>query len=146
MKKRSDNQQPFMPPPEFGHSLTGMSLNVLVTDMDRAVLFAREVLQAEFRYADPDIAIAVKNGVQWMIHADHTYDKHPLLPITQGASRRGAGLEIRFHNGDPDQTAKDANTAGFIVLDGPRDQPDHGLREVHIEDQDGYVWVVDQPL
>ena len=146
MKKRSDDQQPFMSPPDFGHSLTGMSLNLLVTDMERAVQFARDVLHAELRYADPDIAIVVKNGLQWMLHADHTYDKHPLLPVVQGASVRGAGLEIRVHRGDPDQAAQDAEASGFTVLDGPRDQPDHGLREVHIADQDGYVWVVDQSI
>ncbi len=146
MKKRPAEQEPFMPPPDFGHSLTGMSLNLLVTDMARACRFAREVLAAELRYADPDIAIVVKNGMQWMLHADHTYDKHPLLPRTQAVSLRGAGLEIRVHRADPDKTALLAQAAGFHILDGPRDQPDHGLREVHIIDQDGYVWVIDCPL
>ena len=35
---------------------------------------------------------------------------------------------------------------GEDVLDGPRDQPDHGLREAHIVDDDGYVWVPDVPF
>ena len=81
-----------------------------------------------------------------MVHADHTYDKHAFLADTRSASRRGAGAEFRLHGCDPDATAERAQQLGFKVLDGPRDQPDHGLREVHIIDADGYGWVPDVPL
>lgn len=140
-KKREGD--PFMPPPEYGHSLSGLTLNVLVTDMDRAVLFAREVLAATIIYSDPDITIAQAFGSQWMIHSDHTYDKHPLHKRVSGVSVRGIGAEIRLHGRDPDQAVSRAKELGFEILDGPRDQPDHGLREAHIIDQDGYVWAPD---
>jgi hypothetical protein len=81
-----------------------------------------------------------------MVHADHTYDKHALLADTQNESRRGAGIELRLHHCDPDGVAGRAREFGFRLLDGPRDQPDHGLREVHIIDGDGYIWVPDIPL
>ena len=81
-----------------------------------------------------------------MVHADHTYDKHPVLADTRSSSRRGAGVELRLHGCDPDIAAAKAFELGFAVLDGPRDQSDHGLREAHIVDADGYVWVPDLPL
>ncbi len=146
MKKRPDNKTPFMASDDFGRSLKGFTLNILVSDMQRAVVFVRHVLEAEFVYDDPDIAIAVKDGFQWLIHSDHTYDKHSLLKHISSAAFRGAGAEFRLHNGDPDLAAQRAINHGFTVFDGPRDQPDHGLREVHLIDQDGYIWVVDQPL
>jgi hypothetical protein len=81
-----------------------------------------------------------------MVHADHTYDKHALLADTQAETRRGAGVELRLHGCDPDATAARAQQHGFKLLDGPRDQPDHGLREAHIIDADGYIWVPDVPF
>lgn len=144
MRKREGD--PFMPPPEYGQSLRSLTVNVLVTDMQRAVVFQRDVLQCEIVYSDPDISIVRGYGTEWMIHADHAYDKHALLPHTQSASKRGAGVEFRLHGCDPDGSAERAQQHDFTVLDGPRDQPDHGLREVHILDQDGYVWVADVRL
>ena len=81
-----------------------------------------------------------------MVHADHTYHKHSMLVDTRLSSRRGAGVELRLHGCDPDIAAAKALELGFVVLDGPRDQPEHGLREAHIVDADGYVWVPDLPL
>jgi len=69
-----------------------------------------------------------------------------MLVDTRLSSRRGAGVELRLHGCDPDIAAAKALELGFVVLDGPRDQPEHGLREAHIVDADGYVWVPDLPL
>ena len=148
MKKRVGN--PFMPPDEYGKSLSGFMLNILVRDMERAVQFHVEVLDVDVIYSDPDITIVSWQGQQWMIHSDHTYDKHPLpgyVAANVGPDgRRGAGAEFRLHGRDPDEAAAAALELGCTVLDGPRDQPDHGLREVHIIDAEGYVWVPDVPL
>ncbi|MFT7556705.1 MAG: hypothetical protein ACI9LO_003035, partial [Planctomycetota bacterium] len=59
---------------------------------------------------------------------------------------RGAGVELRLHGCNPDKAAQRARQHGFAVLYGPCDQPDHGLREAHIVDADGYIWVPDVPL
>ena len=68
--------------------------------------------------------------------------KHALLADTQQQTRRGAGIELRLHHCDPDAVAAARpRELGFRLLDGPRDQPDHGLREAHLVDDDGYVWV-----
>ena len=132
-----------MPPAEFGKQLTGLMISLLVRDLERAIEFHREVLQVEFIYHDPDLAIVRGYGSLWMVHADHTYDNHALLADTLGHERRGAGVELRLHGCDPDGAAARAIEHGFEVMDGPRDQPDHGLREAHIVDGDGYVWVPD---
>jgi len=144
MKK--SNTVPFMPAPDYGRSLSGFSINLLSTDLAKALIFQRDVLQAEILHQDEDLLILRGYHSNWMVHADHTYDKHPLLADTQAQPRRGAGAELRLHGCDPDAAAARARQHGFKLLDGPRDQPDHGLREAHIIDADGYVWVPDRPL
>lgn len=131
---------------DYGQSLAGFSVNLLTTDLQRALIFQRDVLAAEVLHEDADLLILRGYGSNWMVHADHTYDKHALLADTLSATRRGAGIELRLHGCDPDASAISAANFGFQVLDGPRNQPDHGLREVHILDADGYVWVPDQPI
>jgi hypothetical protein len=144
MKKSS--KTPFMAAPDYGQSLTGFSINLLSADLPRALIFQRDVLAAEVLHEDEDLLIVRGYASNWMVHADHTYDKHPMLADTQNATRRGAGVELRLHGCDPDAVAARAQQQGFKLLDGPRDQPDHGLREVHIIDADGYVWVADVSL
>jgi hypothetical protein len=143
MKKSSTT--PFMAAPEYGQSLSGFTVNVLSADLERALIFQRDVLQSEVLHHDEDLLILRGYGSDWMVHADHTYDGHALLGDTLNEARRGAGVELRLHGCDPDGAAARALEHGFEVLDGPRDQPDHGLRETHILDADGYVWVPDIP-
>jgi uncharacterized glyoxalase superfamily protein PhnB len=144
MKKGTST--PFMAAPDYGQSLSGFSINLLSANLARALQFQRDVLQATILHQDEDLLIVNGFGANWMVHADHTYDKHPLLADTLNETRRGAGVELRLHHCDPDATAARASEQGFRVLDGPRDQPDHGLREAHIIDDDGYVWVPDAPV
>jgi uncharacterized glyoxalase superfamily protein PhnB len=144
MKKSTTT--PFMAAPDYGKSLSAFSVNLLSTDLARALVFQRDVLQAELLHADEDLLIVQGFGGSWMVHADHTYETHPLLADTQKETRRGAGVELRLHHCDPDAVAERARAQGFKLLDGPRDQPDHGLREAHVIDADGYVWVPDVPL
>ena len=141
MKKSS--KKPFMAAPDYGHSLSGFTVNLLSADLSHALTFQRDVLRAEILHEDEDLLIVRGYGSNWMVHADHTYDNHALLADTLKHERRGAGVELRLHDCDPDGAAARALEHGFEVLDGPRDQPDHGLREAHIVDGDGYVWVPD---
>jgi len=85
------------------------------------------------------------HGAQWMFHADHTYDRHPLLPMVAGVARRGAGVELRLHGCDPDRAEAAAKRLGFEVLASAADKP-HGLREAYLADADGYIWVPDVPI
>ena len=144
MKK--SNKTPFMPAPQYGQSLSGFTTNLLSVNLARALIFQRDVLAAQVQHEDPDLLIMAGYGSSWMVHADHTYDKHPMLGDAQSSPRRGAGIELRLHGCDPDIAAFNAQKLGFKVLDEPRDQPDHGLREAFIIDHDGYVWVPDLAL
>lgn len=136
----------FMPPADYGQMLVGLGINILSRDINRALVFQREVLGADILHEDPDMLIVRGFSSDWMVHADHTYDRHSMLTDTQSSKRRGAGIELRLHGCDPDKASARALALGFVVIDGPRDQPDHGLREAHILDADGYVWVPDLPL
>ena len=144
MKKR-EGASP-IDPPEYGRSLQSLTVNLLVRDIERAVLFQREVLGATIVYTDPDLAIVTGYGAQWMLHSDHTYLGHPMHWVANSAQQRGAGLEVRLHGCDPDKAEAKARELGFPILKGATDQPDHGLREVHIADDEGYIWVPDIPL
>ena len=138
MKKREG--EPFMSAADYGRSLAGFGVNLLVRDVNRAVAFQTEVLEVEVVYADADFAVLTHGGHQWMLHADHTYAEHPLLALTGDGAIRGAGAELRLYGIDPDTAEARALARGDTVLAAAADKP-HGLRECCLVDPDGYVWV-----
>jgi len=133
---------PWMPAAEYGRTLKGLGINLLVEDMDRAVAFQTEVLGARVVYADPDFAVLKGFGSEWMLHADHTYSDHPLKGSLTAELARGIGIELRLHGCDPDAAEARARERGETVLAGAMDKP-HGLREAFLIDPDGYLWVPD---
>jgi len=137
--------EPWMPAPDYGRSLEGLTINLLVQDIASALPFYREVLAAKLVYSDPDIAVLRFDQVEWMLHADHTYDQHPLSQILRETPPRGVGAELHLHGRDPDEAERAARKLGFRVLAPTADKP-HGLREVHLLDADGYHWVPDVPI
>lgn len=143
MKRRTGD--PWMPARDYGRSLEGLTLNLLVREIGAALPFHQEVLGAEVVYHDPDFAVLRRSGTEWMLHADHAYDKHPLYPALAGGQPRGAGAELRLHGRDPDEAERAARRLGFTVLAGAADKA-HGLREAYLIDPDGYLWVPDVPL
>lgn len=143
MKLRTGD--PFMPAPQYGHTLNGLSINLLVREVAPALVFQREVLQARVVYEDPDFAVISGWGAEWMLHADHAYSGHPLLGLLSPETARGAGLELRLHGLDPDGAEAAARRLNYHVLAPAADKP-HGLREVFLLDGDGYLWVPDVRL
>lgn len=127
---------------EYSKSLTGLTLNLLVTDIDRAVEFQEKVLGVQVVYSDPDVAVLSGYGSGWMLHADHAYDQHPMGGTVSRGERRGGGAELRLHGCDPDAAEAAARTMEMEVL-SPATDKGHGLREAYIRDPDGYVWVPD---
>ena len=136
---------PWMPAADYGRSLRGLGINLLVADIARSVAFATEVLAAETVYADPDFAVLAAQGCQWMLHADHTYNDHPLSGSLGPELARGVGVELRLHGRDPDAAEARARSRGDPILAGAMDKP-HGLREAFIVDPDGYLWAPDVAL
>ncbi|MFB3047199.1 MAG: hypothetical protein ACE10A_12935 [Acidiferrobacterales bacterium] len=87
---------------KYGLSLKGLTVNLLVRDIDNARVFQREVLDATVVYSDPDIAVLKGFGAEWMLHAGHTYDEHAMQKVVTGVDQWGAGLELRLHGCDLD--------------------------------------------
>lgn len=143
MKKRTGDA--WMPAADYGRSLTGLTLNLLVREIKPSVEFAVTVLQADVVYEDPDIAVLQHGESQWMLHADHTYLDHPMTGVVADQEVRGSGAEFRLHHCDPDAAEARARAGGYNVLDATSDKP-HGLREVYLIDPAGYLWVLDKPL
>ena len=143
MKVRHD--EPWMSADEYGRSLRGLTVNLLVRDVEPALAFAREVLGAEPIYSDTDFAALRHGASEWMLHADHTYRDHPLYGSLAAGAARGIGAEIRLHDADPDAAEAAARRRGDPIPAGAMDKP-HGVREAFILDPDGYLWAVDRPL
>jgi catechol 2,3-dioxygenase-like lactoylglutathione lyase family enzyme len=134
----------FMPAEEYGRSLQGLGINLLVRDVTRSVAFARDVLGASVAYADKDFAVlryaCGPTRAEWMLHSDGTYHSNPLLGLIGDAQVRGVGVEVRLYHCDPDAAVERAKAHGHHVLSEAADKP-HGLREAYILDPDGYCWV-----
>lgn len=134
---------------DYGRSLKGLGVNLLVRDVARSIRFARLVLGAELVYSDADFAVLRQGPVgphqaEWMLHADGTYHSHPLPGLLSDLQIRGAGVEIRLYHCNPDRAVAAATEHDFHVLAPAADKP-HGMREAHILDPDGYCWVPSLP-
>jgi uncharacterized glyoxalase superfamily protein PhnB len=138
-KKRTGDA--WMPAADYGRAMPRFSLNLLVRDVERSVPFYTDVLGATVRYADRDFAALSLQGVDFMLHSDHTYDHHPLFERLKAAGLRGSGAELRVLGIDPDAAEQRAKTAGAKILQPAKDFP-HGWRDVMLEDPDGYIWAV----
>ena len=132
---------PWMPAAEYGRQLPALTINLLVADPARSVAFYRDVLLAEVRYSDPDFAALRLGALDFMLHADHTYEVHPWHARLVAREARGLGAELRLFGVDPDAAVARARAQGARVLADAADKP-HGWREAWIEDPDGYVWAV----
>ena len=142
-KKRTGDA--WMPAAQYARTLEGLTVNLLVRDIAVALPFHRQVLGAKLIYSDPDIAVFRFKDAEWMLHADHTYDAHPMHAALTKVKPRGFGAELRLHGRDPDDAERQARRLGFEVIEASTDKA-HGLRETFLRDADGYVWVPDVPL
>jgi uncharacterized glyoxalase superfamily protein PhnB len=135
----------FMPADEYGRQLPKFSVNLLVRNIAVSLPFYHQVLGATVRYSDGDFAALDLIGIQFMLHADHAYDHHPLYARLQTSGVRGVGAELRFLGLDPDAVEARAKAAGAEIL-APATSYPHGWREVSVIDPDGYVWAVGLPI
>ena len=143
MKKRPG--EPWMSASQYGRSLRGLTVNLIVRNMARMLEFQRLVLEAEIVYEDSDFAVFDGYGAQWMAHADHTYDHNPLETLLTSNQPRGGLVELRIHGCDPDRAEQQARQRGYQVVQAAADKP-HGLREAYLRDAEGYLWVPDRSM
>jgi hypothetical protein len=130
-----------IPAEDFGRSLKGVGLNLLVRDVVSLVEFLKQVFEMQAHRVSTDFAILAYHGDVFQLHSDATYHSHPLPSLLHEAGPRGGGIEIRLYETDPDVAASRAAPFGkATVLQPPTDKP-HGLRECVILCENGYAWV-----
>ncbi|MCB2132384.1 MAG: glyoxalase, partial [Rhodobacteraceae bacterium] len=90
---------------DFGRSLSGLGLNLLVRDVAAEAGFLSSVFEMSAHRQSRDFAIMSYHGEVFQLHADGTFGSHPLLSLLPESGPRGAGLEIRLYETDPDAAA-----------------------------------------
>ena len=130
---------------DYGRTLTGLSVSLIVRDIARSIPFYTGVLELRLLYSDEDFAAFEHEGVRLQLHADHTYARMPWASRLRDDARRGMGAEIRILGIDPDAAEQRARDGAFTVAVAARDWP-HGWRDCVLEDPDGYTFAVGVPL
>ncbi len=133
-----------MPADDYGRRLPRFTVNLLVRDVARSLAFYKNVLGATEHYSDADMAALEVAGLEFMLHADHTYEQHALAARLAANAVRGTGAELRLFGADPDALEERAKKHRAAVVQPVSDKP-HGWREVMVADPDGYVWAVGMP-
>ena len=139
MRKRTG--QPWMSAADYGRTLAGLTLNLIVRDVARSLPFYTRVLGLRALYSDADFAALEGDRVRLQLHADHTYESQPWAPRLAATGKRGLGAEIRILGIDPDAAERRARDGGYGVLVTTREWP-HGWRDCVLEDPDGYTFAV----
>lgn len=130
---------------DFGKSLRGIGLNLLVRDVRATAAFLTAVFDVGVHRLSDDFAIITYGAEVFQLHSDGTYGSNPLLGLLPENPPRGAGIEIRFYDTDPEEAVNKAEALGAMILQAPMYKP-HGLREAYILCADGYAWVPSRPL
>ena len=125
---------------DFGAALRGIGLNLLVRDVQAQIAFLESVFGMSAFQPTADFAIMKYGDQVFQLHSDGTYHANPLLGLLPETPPRGAGIEIRLYDSDPEAACTRAEAAGGTILQPPTDKP-HGLREAYILCQNGYAWV-----
>ena len=127
---------PWMSGAAYGRAMPTFTVNLIVADIGRSLRFYTDVLGAETHYADEDFAALRLAGLEFILHADHTYDGHPLYARLGESGRRGAGAELRLVGVDPDEVEQRARSSGADVVQEAGDRG-HAWRDDMVADPDG---------
>jgi catechol 2,3-dioxygenase-like lactoylglutathione lyase family enzyme len=136
----------FMSADEYGRTLAGLSLNLIVRDVARSIPFYTDVLGFRVLHQTADYAALDLGGATIQLHADRTYARQPWGTRLGEIGKRGFGVEVRLLGIDPDGAERRARAGGHAVLAPARDWPPHGWRDCLIEDPDGYTFSVGTAL
>lgn len=131
--------------PDVGRALSAFGVNLLVRNGQRTAAFLIEALGfTQIRLGD-GYGLFRLGSVLIQIHEDTSYTGNPLPSLLPESGPRGAGVELRLFECDPDVAETCAKGRGDVVLRETLDRP-HGLRECYILDPDGYCWVPSKRL
>ena len=123
---------------EVGKSLTGLGVNIIMKSPEQTAQFLETVFELYPSQLSPDFALILYQDDIFQLHSDKSFAAHPNYPYLPENPPRGAGIEIRLYNSDPDQACAKAQAYGCMVLQPATDKP-HGLREATILCPDGYM-------
>ncbi|HTU35339.1 MAG TPA: VOC family protein [Candidatus Acidoferrum sp.] len=129
---------------DYGRGLPTFTVNLIVSDVAQSIRFYTNVLGATVVYSDADFSALRLGRLEFMLHADHTYDHHPWHDELASKVRRGLGAELRLFHVAPDEIAERAKTFGARILQPVQVKP-HGWRDLIVADPDGYAWAVGTP-
>ena len=130
---------------EFGKSLTGLGVNIIVKSPEQTAQFLETVFELYPSHLGADFALIPYQDDIFQLHSDKSFTAHPSYPHLPENPPRGTGIELRLYNSDPDQACTKAQAYGCMVLAPATDKP-HGLREATILCPDGYMWLPSRPL
>ena len=130
---------------DFGASLNGLGLNILVRDVQAQAAFLIALFDMKAHRVSADFAIMIYGTQVFQLHSDGTYHSHPLPSLLPEAGARGAGAEFRLYATDPDEACAKAARHDAHILQDPTNKP-HGLREAYILCENGYAWVPSRAL
>jgi predicted enzyme related to lactoylglutathione lyase len=130
---------------DFGASLRGLGMNILVRDVAAQAEFLKAVFDMKAHRVSADFAIITYGEQVFQLHSDGTYHSHPLPSLLPEVGARGAGAEFRLYVSDPDAAVSKAIGVGAHILQEPTNKP-HGLREAYILCENGYAWVPSRAL
>jgi len=134
-------------PEDFGRSLKGLGINLLVRDVLSTQEFLNTVFGMRSARVSSDFAMMLYGEQLFQLHADSTYHSHPLPSLIPENGARGGGMAICLFETDPDTAIEQAGTCTHesTILELPTNKP-HGLRECTILCENGYAWVASRPL
>lgn len=73
------------------------------------------------------------------LHADHTYQPHPMINMLSDNPPCGLGIEIQLYDCHPHTAVENAENHQFRILEPTLTKP-HGLRGAFLQCHDSYVW------
>jgi len=130
---------------EFGKSLTGLGVNIIVKSPEQTAQFLAAVFGLYPNQLSADFAHILYQNDIFQLHSDKSFTAHPNYPLLPKNPPRGTGIEIRLYNSNPDQACTKVQAYGCMVLAPATDKP-HGLLKATILCPDGYIWVPSRPL
>lgn len=130
---------------EYGRTLHGLSLNLIVRDLGRSLPFYTEALGFRVLHRTAEYAALEREGIHVQLHVDRTYERMPWAGELSSGARRGLGAEIRLLGFDPDAVERAASEHGTVLLP-TASRESHGWRDCVVADPDGYTFAVGQAL
>lgn len=117
---------------------------IVVRDVEATSRWYQEVLGLRSGHGGSEYEMLMDGGD--LVAQLHQWeaDEHPHLGDPDQPSR-GNGLLLWFTTDDVDAVIDRATSTGAKVLDGPLVNPNSGMREIWLQDPEGYTVVVAGP-